>query len=507
MKEPAYVANVVKRYRKALDEGADQVEREALQKTFNRTYTEGYMFGEDPGSITNIQRPNNFGYEIGTVRVSFKGMYEIALTKTLHQNDIIRIDHENEDVNLSVARLYDQEGKLINQADDTCYIKIKEKLSPGDVVYKTKDYLFYKGLDADLDKEFRRFPLDLKVYAYPGAALVIDAEGFGMQYLYESKEILEEAVSSPTNREQVEKHLARLGETVFAIGELEFESYNAFIPAKLLNSARRQIVQALYDAKLAKWKKRTKQEPAKEPVSFPLQKAYLTATVTTQEQYDVCKACGIKDVYFDNIVRRNQNVYEDREGELLLGGYGGVFRYRKTNPFVTDYSLNVVNAESCYALYKLGAKRVTLSYELNRHQIRDLISAYEEANGGSPALEMIVYGRAPLLFTKYCPLKKMGLCGSCKSGAYELKDEYGEFPVLTHEDCSTTILNGKILNLLDEMPQIDGVEAFRLSFTIESAAEVKRIIDLAQQKLEGSTDKSAFNQKTDTRGHFNKEIL
>ena len=507
MKEPAYVANVVKRYRKALDEGADQVEREALQKTFNRTYTEGYMFGEDPGSITNIQRPNNFGYEIGTVRGSFKGMYEIALTKTLHQNDIIRIDHENEDVNLSVARLYDQEGKLINQADDTCYIKIKEKLSPGDVVYKTKDYLFYKGLDADLDKEFRRFPLDLKVYAYPGAALVIDAEGFGMQYLYESEEILEEAVSSPTNREQVEKHLARLGETVFVIGELEFESYNAFIPAKLLNSARRQIIQALYDAKLAKWKKRTKQKPAKEPVSFPLQKAYLTATVTTQEQYDVCKACGIKDVYYDNIVRRNQNVYEDREGELLLGGYGGIFRYRKTNPFVTDYSLNVVNAASCYVLYKLGAKRVTLSYELNRHQIQNLITAYEETNGGSPALEMIVYGRAPLLFTKYCPLKKMGLCGSCKSGAYELKDEYGEFPVLTHEDCSTTILNGKILNLLDEMPQIDGVEAFRLSFTIESAAEVRRIIDLAQQKLEGSTDKSAFNQKTDTRGHFNKVIL
>ena len=79
--------------------------------------------------------------------------------------------------------------------------------------------------------------------------------------------------------------------------------------------------------------------------------------------------------------------------------------------------------------------------------------------------------------------------------------------MLTHEDCSTTILNGKILNLLDEMSQIDGVEAFRLSFTIESAAEVKRIIDLAQQKLEGSTDKSALNQKTDTRGHFNKEIL
>ncbi len=507
MKEPAYVANVVKRYREALDGDIRQIDKDALQKTFNRTYTEGYMFGEEPGNITNIQRPNNFGYEIGKVKGSYKGMYEIALTKTLHQNDIIRIDHENEDVNLSVARLYDKDGMLINQADKTCYIKIKEKLSPGDVVYKTKDYLFYKELEADLDKEFRRFPLDLKVYAYPGAALVIDAEGFGLQYLYESEEILEEAVNNPTDREQVVKHLSRLGDTVFTLGDVEFESYNAFVPAKLLNSARRQIVQGLYDAKLAKWKKRTKEDVPRESIAFPLQKPYLTATVTTQEQYDACKACGIKDVYFDNIIRRNQNVYEDREGELLLGGYGGIYRYRDTNPFVTDYSLNVVNAASCYDLYRLGAKRVTLSYELNRRQIQELIASYEEVNGGNPALEMIVYGRAPLLFTKYCPLKKMGQCGSCRKRSYELKDEYGEFPVLNHEDCSTTILNGKVLNLLDEMPQIDGVEAFRLNFTIESGAEVKRVIGLAQQKLAGTLDKSVFNQKTDTRGHFNKEIL
>ena len=507
MKEPAYVANVVKRYREALDGDIRQTDKDALQKTFNRTYTEGYMFGEEPGNITNIQRPNNFGYEIGKVKGSYKGMYEIALTKTLHQNDIIRIDHENEDVNLSVARLYDKDGMLINQADKTCYIKIKEKLSPGDVVYKTKDYLFYKELEADLDKEFRRFPLDLKVYAYPGAALVIDAEGFGLQYLYESEEILEEAVNNPTDREQVVKHLSRLGDTVFTLGDVEFESYNAFVPAKLLNSARRQIVQGLYDAKLAKWKKRTKEDVPRESIAFPLQKPYLTATVTTQEQYDACKACGIKDVYFDNIIRRNQNVYEEREGELLLGGYGGIYRYRDTNPFVTDYSLNVVNAASCYDLYRLGAKRVTLSYELNRRQIQELIASYEEVNGGNPALEMIVYGRAPLLFTKYCPLKKMGQCGSCRKRSYELKDEYGEFPVLNHEDCSTTILNGKVLNLLDEMPQIDGVEAFRLNFTIESGAEVKRVIGLAQQKLAGTLDKSVFNQKTDTRGHFNKEIL
>ena len=76
-----------------------------------------------------------------------------------------------------------------------------------------------------------------------------------------------------------------------------------------------------------------------------------------------------------------------------------------------------------------------------------------------------------------------------------------------HEDCTTTILNGKILNLLDEMPSIEGVEAFRLNFTIETAEEVARVITAAKRKLDGSLEKSVFNQNTDTRGHFNKEIL
>ena len=140
------------------------------------------------------------------------------------------------------------------------------------------------------------------------------------------------------------------------------------------------------------------------------------------------------------------------------------------------------------------------------------MDAYYEANGGYPALEMIVYGRAPLLFTKYCPLKKMGLCGTCKSKSYEIRDEYGTFPILSHADlandnCATTILNGKILNLLDEMPSIEGVEAFRLNFTTESAEEVTRVVKAAQKKLAGTSDKQLFNPKTDTRGHFNKEII
>jgi len=275
----------------------------------------------------------------------------------------------------------------------------------------------------------------------------------------------------------------------------------------MLNAARREIVQGLYDAKINGQLKRTKEMVHKERIVFEQKEPCLTASVSTKEQYDACVKSGIKTVYFDNIVRRNQIEYTDREGELLIGGYGGIYHYRNTNPFVTDYSLNVVNSTACYELHRLGAKRVTLSYELNKKQIRDLIDAYYEANEGYPALEMIVYGRAPLLFTKYCPLKKMNLCGECKKKRYEIRDEYGSFPIMSHEDCTTTILNGKVLNLLDEMPYIENVEAFRLNFTTESSEEVFRVIREAKAKLKGSSDKSLFDQETDTRGHFNKEIM
>lgn len=507
MKEPAYVANVVAQYRAALDGRANAGNKDNLKKTFNRTFTKGYLFHEDPKDLTNIRRPNNFGYEIGKVTGHRSGMYEITLSQRLNQNDIIRIDHDNEDVNLSVVKLYDRDGNLINGADRVCYIKIKEKLSAGDVVYKTKDYLFYKDLEDNLEKEFRRFRLDLKVYAYPDSKLVIDAEGLGCSYLYESEEILGEAINNPTTREQVVKQLSRLNDTVFALGDVEFEEYNAFIPVKMLNNARREIVQGLYDAKISSKERRTQEPEAKEKISFTPQKPYITASVTTKEQYDACVSCGIKEVYFDNIIRRNQITYDERKGELLIGGYGGIYHYRNRNPFVTDYSLNVVNSTSCHQLYRLGAKRVTLSYELNKKQIGELIDAYYAENDGYPALEMIVYGRAPLLFTKYCPLKKMGQCGICKTKSYEIKDEYGTFPIISHDDCTTTILNGKSLNLLDEMPSIDGVEAFRLNFTIESPEEVVKVVKAAQGKLDGKISQSLFNQDTDTRGHFNKEII
>lgn len=610
MKEAVYVANAVSRFRMALDGTASDADKEKLNRTFNRTYTEGYLFREDRGDIVNVEKPNHFGYRVGEIVGFRKGMCEIRLTRSLRQNDLVRIRHGEEDVNLALARIYDRDGRLVNgaAAGSSCYIKVKERLSVGDVVYKTKDFAYERELETRLEGEFRRFPLDVEVRACPGEPLYVAAEGFGCRCVYEGDELLSEAVRQPTMKDAVVKQLSRLNDTVFFLNNVEYEPLNAFVPAKQLNAARKRIVESLCSRKLASKKRRLRlpAEPAAEDgslfaveagfgsaatgvsepamascfesasklaslgsVVFESKTPYLCAFVTTQEQFDACRECGVEKIYFRNFVPRNgatYRVFDDRwlrdeasasrspgaadapgafdgsglsgssvapvasaasesaavpasaaagvmlgcdssEEELLVGGLGGVRRYGRTGRMVTDYSLNVVNSKSCYELHRLGARRVTLSYEINERQLRDLIAAYRRDNGGYPALEMIVYGHAPLLVTKHCPLKRMGLCGSCRTKRYELRDGFARFPLVSHDNCDTTVLNGKVLNLLDEMPGIAGVEAFRLNFTLETAEEVRRVVARAQAKLSGELGASVFDPKTDTRGYFNKEIL
>ena len=156
--------------------------------------------------------------------------------------------------------------------------------------------------------------------------------------------------------------------------------------------------------------------------------------------------------------------------------------YRKYS-FYTDFSFNTVNYKSVYLLHKLGAKRVCLSHEINLSQINELIASYYSNTSSLPNLEMIVYGKTDMMFTTYCPLKVFNQCGECKKNKYILKEEYGDFPILSHDDCTTTILNGKTLNLIDDLENIKGINTFRIQLTCENEEESKEIITRFLNKI------------------------
>lgn len=508
MKESVYVANVINSYRKALDNKATNDDIKNLEKTFNRTFTKGYIFGEDKKNITNILKPNNFGFKIGYISKKTPIGYEITLNKELNQNDIIRIDHNNTDINLTVAKMYDKDDNLISSSINKCYIKIKEDLAIGDSVYKTKDIKFHNYLESTYPKEFKRFTITMYVYGAVGSNLSITLECDGKSVYVESDFLLEEAVNRPTDKAQFCKQFDRLNDTVYKLGNVDYMVDGVFIPAAKINELRRLAIDALDNERLLKRDEIKLKDSKYDLISFENKKPELSVYCSTLEQYNAAKDLGINTIYYDdNIIRRNETTYPKTDKELLIGGYGGIYAYKDSNEFSTDYSLNCVNYKSVYMLHKLGAKRVCLSYEMNLYQINDLITDYNKYIGGNPNLEMIVYGKAPMMFTTYCPLKVFNQCGKCKQNEYIIKDEYGSFPIESHKDCTTTLLNGKNLNLIDDLENIKGINTFRIQLTKESYDESINIINMFKDKLNNMKPTKLFNKETDTRGHFNKEIL
>ncbi|MDE7161122.1 MAG: U32 family peptidase, partial [Anaeroplasmataceae bacterium] len=359
MKEPAYVANVVSIYRNALDGKKDPKAVSSLSKTFHRTFTKGYLFHEDKKDITNILRPNNFGVYIGKIiKKEFIG-YKIELDSPLYQNDIIRIDHNGEDVNLTVVKLYDEKRNLISSATKSCYIQIKENLAIGDKVYKTKEYSFYQSLAKSYPKEFKRFPIDCIVSAFPGSPLTIHANCEDKQVSFVSSTALDSAKTAPTTQDAFFEQFNRLNDSVYSLNQLEYYADNVYIPAKLINEARRFIVTSLNEERL-KRDYPINQIPKPTPISYEITSPFLTVYATTKEQALAAKECGISVIYTeDNTIRRNAVSYPEKKGTLLVGGYGGIYAYTNQNEIVSDFSLNVVNSKSVYQLHALGVNRVT----------------------------------------------------------------------------------------------------------------------------------------------------
>lgn len=507
MKEPEYVANIARVYRAALDGKLTPELKSDLNKTFNRTFTKGYMFGEDKKNITNTERPNNYGYEIGYISKIIKGGYEITLKSELNQNDIIRIADGENDTILSLSMIYDSKDNLISSSKDKCYIKIKERINTGSKVYKTKDIKFYNELSKTFPKEFRHFPVDISVYAAPGENMVINAKCYDTYVTITSDFICEQSQNAPLDEDKFIKLFKKMNDSVYMLGDVSYYAENIFVPVAKINELRRNLI-LLLDSERYKGRDPLELKINEyDNLTFEKNKE-ISVFCTTEEQYQAAKDMGIDIIYYkDNVIRRNKNNYKEKTGELLIGGYGGIYKYRGTNEFRTDHLLNCVNSEAVYTLHKLGAKSVCLSYEINLDDINNLINEYKEKTGGYPNLEMIVYGRAPMMFTNYCPLKVYGQCGICKKNTYILKEEYGEFPIISHDDCTTTILNGKILNLINDLDKLNDINILRLSFTLENYDETKNVISAFKDKLNGLNTEFTFNKETDTRGHFNKEIL
>lgn len=502
MKEPNYVASVTNYYRHLLDK--ENVEADSLLKVFNRTYTKGFVNDASKEEVANIERPNNYGYLIGEIIKKEKDTIWIRLHKSLSKGDQIRIETLNKriEISLPITRLYDGNFNMIETASKTAIISCKEKVNIGAKVYKTKDAQFVDEANRSLLKnEYKKLPIKMELNCHIGKPLFLKVTYQEYKVFVKSENIVNDARTSPLTKDDVIKQLSKLNETPYYLNNIDISlDENCFATVKELNELRRAAIEKLNSQRLSfKVKEGIKKEIV--PQKHSLIKPIMTVEVSNEEQYEIVKSLGIENIYFKNVIRRNNVTYPEINGDVLVNGYGGIKNYLNKNRVITDSSLNVTNHVAAAILSSLGVDRITLSQEISKDNIKKLIANYYQAYNTYPNLELIVYGRSKIMHSKYCPLKKLDKCGNCKKAKFALKDDFASFPIIFNDDCTITLLNSKTLNIMDELVDLKGINYYRLVFTTETKEEIIKIINHFNDVLANNAS-SSFNGKDETRGHF-----
>lgn len=510
MKEPSYIASSVSVYRKLIDK--QFVDKHDLDKIFNRTYTKGFINNASSKDITNINRPNNYGYLVGkVVKVHNKKIW-IKLNEEVNLLDHIRIENENsfEDVNIVISKMFDASFKPIEKSNKTIIVISDKDVKIGSNVYKTKDVEFYKQLNLGFKvKEYKRLPLIMEINITLNSPILLKIKYDDFEVYEKSEYIVSNALKIETTKEDIINHLNKLNDTPYVLSDININlDKNVFVPVKTINELRRNALEKLNNFRLNKKVIINNEKENIIPKQFDLQKPKICVEVNNFKQYEFVKSKGIEDIYFNNIVRRNNALYLDNKDVVLVGGYGALEYYKNKNvKLVSDYSFNVTNHEAARLLFAKGVDRITLSNELSEERINDLIYKYKQTYNTNPNFELIVYGKAKIMHTLYCPLKREGMCGECKKNSYALKDNYETFPLLFNDDCTVNLLNSRTLNLIDEINRLDGINYFRLVFTNETLEEIDAVINNINNKLNDLSNEKCFNANKDTRGNFKKQLL
>lgn len=268
LKSPEYVANVVSKYRKAIDRYFDGVwsepskeEMRELEQSFSRGFTHGFLDGTNNKMLVDGTFPKSRGVYMGTVEQILRDGVVCRIHAPLKRGDGIVFDAGDPAKKEEGGRVYDlrRKGvKLEGEAGEGWIVDIVagrndvdlRRLHVGDRIWKTNDPALDKALRQtyETEKPYRVFPVDIKVEGRIGDLLSTwwtDVQK-NTTVRVDSELALEYAQKRPMDAALLEEQFGRLGGTVFQLGALESHlEGDVIVPMRELNSIRRRAVELL----------------------------------------------------------------------------------------------------------------------------------------------------------------------------------------------------------------------------------------------------------------------
>lgn len=299
-------------------------------------------------------------------------------------------------------------------------------------------------------------------------------------------DVPEKAINKPMTAESLTERLGKLGGTQFYANEVNITVDDGLIlPASKINEMRREAVEKLnktdkisfkykaFDVVRAKAKNSTPyatasfKSAAQIPDKHPFKTVFIPIDSSVEDFVDNRAGVVLPRGLFgiENELKSKLEKLKKTGVNKALCGNIGSYQLCKDMGFEVwgDFGLNVFNSVSANLV-----DRPILSFELTQSQINNI---------NAPDTGMLVYGYAPLMLTRNCPIKNDIGCFEC-NGHGHLTDRKGmKFPVICSDFPCVEMLNCVPTYMLDRLDEIH-TDFIHFAFTVESEKQVKNIISL-----------------------------
>lgn len=480
MKSKEYVGLVTSIYRNKIDT-LSHTEEDILnmKKLFNRDFTLGHLYNKTGKELINGNKPNHLGIYIGKVIDYKKNEAIIELSSDVKQGDAIRIVGKKEE-GFYLNKLC-KDGLLVNSAKqgDIITVKTKNKVEILSNVYKTIDIKLNNYIN-ETSKNKRKVYINGTFKVENKNIIFNITDGINVEKIL-LENVVYEAKNKPTSKEEIKQKLEKLGNEIFVFKELNINiDENIFISMSTINNLRRNIIELLKkdrikikEIKYGEYTYNKLNIKNENNIYFEVQNESQLKYILDNTDYK----CYVSDILLLQKYKNNNRV---------LNQNNIVRKYKDIKENVLDSNFNVVNSYSVYFLHSLGANTVTLSYELNIEQIKNIYESFKSRYNFEPNLQVILYGKPEVMNSKYCLLNtylgngKKTNCNICKNGNYYLVDRDNmKYKIKKSNDCFMHILNYENINLLNEISILEkiGITNYRIILDDEDIFELKNIIN------------------------------
>lgn len=529
-----------------------------LQQVYNRGgFSEGHLNSKANKNLIYKEKPNNMGLYLGNISSYNPNKGHITLTskEEISIGDSIGVEKERTKYNISELMIKNSNVKNAEKGKLITIGRMKGNISVGDKVYKlTSKELFANAKNSYENKENIKIPLICNIVVKKNTPISINI--FSSQNdvpdLYKkinisvvSDIIPIEALKTPISVERIIKQISKTNNTPYSFEKITVQLDDGlYVPSiSTLNELRRKALEKLEYEISQKFLRQSNFNfknnliaVNKENTNFDV--SLFLRVLNTDYDYTKLDKQNIKNIYlslklfldkkYTNIIEylsNNYNVYiymptiiKDNYKNIITNSFDDIIerynikgfvisnladfkyleKYKNNYDFVGNYSLNIFNNYSVEKYSDLGLNTVTLSRELNKEAIQEII------NNTNAKIELIVYGNLPIMATNYCFLGQTNNCypecgtNCVKNNTYYLQDRLGYKFRIIPDNLQTVslICNSKTLSISTKDLYINSA---RIDILDENIDTINSIVEhtIKREKLEG---------KDFTNGNFNKEV-